>query len=136
MFPDGIFDASQGIVHMGVRVRNTSWVDWEPAQGVMVGISPASRIGLASQGVRLLDTWSGHEQAALQQEVSGGFVRVPRLRRGMEWMVYFKVDVGDALRASPKCGSSRRSRPGTQHMTSPPGKYPSGSSCPGRRTTR
>ena len=102
MLPDGIFDTSQGLTYMGVRVRNTWDFDWTPAVGVKIGIAPASRAALASQGIQVIDGWSATEQQALQQEVAGGFVRVPTLRMGQERLVYFKVDVSRAGPSKPQ----------------------------------
>lgn len=107
MFPDGIFDASQGVQYMGVRLRNTWFFDWSsdfPATGMKIGVAPASRLSLQAAGVVVLDDWSPQEQQALGQVVEGGFVRVPDLRRGEETLVYFKVDVRNAQPAKPEVG--------------------------------
>lgn len=101
MLPDGIFDTSQSIQYMGVAVRNEWEFDWNPGIGVMIGISNTSRAALASQGIQVIDAWSTQEQQALQQEVSGGFVKVPDLRMGQTRMVYFKVDVRNAAPGKP-----------------------------------
>ena len=107
MMPDGIFDTSQGVQYMGVRIRNTWFWDWHsnfPATGMKIGIAPASRASLVAQGVVVRDDWSGHEQQALGQVVDGGFVRVPDLKVGEETTVYFKVDVTNANPAKPQVG--------------------------------
>jgi hypothetical protein len=101
MLPDGIFDASQGVQYMGVRVRNTWDFDWGPFTGVMIGIANSSRTALQSQGLLVIDTWTSQEQQALQQEVTGGFVKIPALRRGEERTVYFKLDVRNAQPSKP-----------------------------------
>ena len=54
MMPDGVFDTSQGVQYMGVRIRNTWFWDWQsdfPPTGMKIGIAPASRSALASAGV-------------------------------------------------------------------------------------
>lgn len=101
MLPDGIFDTSQGIQYMGVRVRNTWDFDWDASLGVMIGIANSSRTALQSQGIQVIDAWTSQQQQALQQEVSGGFVKIPALRRGEERTVYFKLDVGNAGPGKP-----------------------------------
>jgi hypothetical protein len=92
MLPDGIFDVSQGIQYMGVRVRNNWDFDWDAFTGVMIGIANSSRTALQSQGIQVIDAWTSQEQQALQQEVASGFVKIPTLRRGAERTVYFKLD--------------------------------------------
>jgi hypothetical protein len=107
MFPDGIFDASQGLQYMGVRVRNTWFFDWQsqfPATGVKIGIAPASRAALAAAGIQIVDAWTSQEQEAVGQVVENGYVRVPDLRRGEETLIYFKIDVSDANPSKPDIG--------------------------------
>ena len=107
MMPDGIFDTSQGVQYMGVRIRNTWFWDWQsdfPATGMKIGIAPASRTALAAAGITVLDAWSPQEQQALGQTVDGGYVRVPDLRVGEETMIYFKVDVSAAAPSKPAVG--------------------------------
>lgn len=101
MLPDGIFDVSQGVQYMGVRIRNDWEYDWEESFGVMIGISNASRSALQSQGIQVLDAWTAQEQIALQQEVSNGFVKVPSLRIGQERTIYFKVNMSAASPCKP-----------------------------------
>jgi hypothetical protein len=107
MMPDGIFDTSQGVQYMGVRIRNTWFFDWEsafPATGMKIGIAPASRTSLTAQGVIVRDDWSALEQQALGQTVDAGYVRVPDLRVGEETTIYFKVDVTNANPSKPQIG--------------------------------
>lgn len=107
MMPDGIFDTSQGVQYMGVRIRNTWFFDWQsafPATGMKIGIAPASRTTLAGQGVIVRDDWSALEQQALGQTVDAGYVRVPDLRVGEETTIYFKVDVTNANPSKPEVG--------------------------------
>ncbi len=107
MMPDGIFDTSQGVQYMGVRIKNTWFFDWQsdfPPTGMKIGIAPASRATLAAQGVTVLDAWSPQEQQALGPVVAGGYVRVPDLKVGEETMVYFKVDVSNAGPSKPEVG--------------------------------
>lgn len=107
MLPDGIFDASQGVQYMGVRIRNTWFFDWRsdfPATGMMIGIAPASRSALAAQGITVLDGWSSLEQQAFGQVVDGGYVRVPDLLVGEETTVYLKVDASGAAPSKPEVG--------------------------------
>jgi hypothetical protein len=107
MLPDGIFDASQGVQYMGVRIRNSWFFDWQsdfPATGMKIGIAPASRGALAAQGVTVLDGWSMLEQQAFGQLVDGGYVRVPDLNVGEETIVYFKIDVAGAMPSKPEVG--------------------------------
>jgi hypothetical protein len=104
MPPDGIFDTSQGIQYMGVRVRNTWDFDWDPILGwpeMMIGIANSSRTALQSQGIKVIDAWTSQEQQALQQEVEGGFVKIPALEKGSERTVYFKLDVRNAGPSKP-----------------------------------
>lgn len=101
MTPDGIFDTSQDVQYMGVRVRNTWEFDWGPATGVMIGIADSSRAALASQGIQVIDGWSAGEQGALQQEMLDGFACVPSLGVGEERVVYFKLDVSNAGPGKP-----------------------------------
>ena len=104
MSPDGIFDASQSIQYMGVRIRNTWSVDWDPTIGVMIGIANGSRGALKSQGIQVLDGWNSFEQRAFQQELFNGFVKVPNLAISQECMVYFKLDLTAALPSKPEIG--------------------------------
>lgn len=107
MFPDGIFDASQGVQYMGVRIRNVWFFDWTsafPTTGMSIGIAPASRAALQAIGIVVLDGWTALEQRALGQVVDDGFVRVPDLARGEETTVYFKVDVSSAQPGKPQVG--------------------------------
>lgn len=105
MFPDGIFDASQGVQYMGVRIRNTWFFDWTAAlTGMKIGIAPASRASLLARGIAILDAWSPQEQQGFGQAVESGFVRVPDLRRGEETTVYFKLDVSGAAPGKPTVG--------------------------------
>ncbi len=101
MLPDGIFDVSQGIQYMGVRVRNDWDFDWDAFTGVMIGIANSSRAALQSQGIQVIDAWTSQEQQALQQEVASGFAKIPALRRGAERTVYFKLDVRNAGPSKP-----------------------------------
>ncbi|MFB2976499.1 hypothetical protein [Microseira sp. BLCC-F43] len=101
MLPDGIFDVSQGIQYMGVRIRNDWDYDWDETTGVTISISNTSRIQLQSQGIRVIDAWTTPEQKALQQEMSGGFVKIPVLRKGQERTIYFKLDVSSAKPSKP-----------------------------------
>lgn len=101
MFPDGIFEVSQGIQYMGVRVRNTWDFDWDAFTGVMIGIANSSRAALLSQGIKVIDSWTTQEQQALQQEVANGFAKIPALKKGAEHIVYFKMDVRNAGPSKP-----------------------------------
>lgn len=102
MMPDGIFDVSQGLQYMGVKVRNDWEFDWEDWMGVMIGIAPESRTALASMGIEVVDSWGSTEQVALQQEVENGFVKIPRLAIGKETTIYFKVNVLQAQPSKPE----------------------------------
>lgn len=107
MMPDGVFDTSQGVQYMGVRIRNTWFFDWQssfPATGMKIGIAPASRVALAARGVTVLDAWTPQEQQAFGQVVAGAYVRVPDLRVGEETTIYFKVDVRNAGPSKPEVG--------------------------------
>jgi hypothetical protein len=107
MLPDGIFDASQGVQYMGVRIRNTWLFDWHssfPATGMKIGIAPTSRVALASQGIQILDNWSTQEEECLGQVVDAGFVRVNDLTIGEERLIYFKVNVIGASPSKPIVG--------------------------------
>jgi hypothetical protein len=102
MMPDGIFDVSQGLQYMGVKIRNEWHFDWEDWMGFMIGVSPTSKAALASQGVQIIDNWSTQELLAFQQEVDSGFVKVPALKIGEETTIYFKVDVNHANPDKPE----------------------------------
>jgi hypothetical protein len=107
MMPDGIFDTSQGLQYMGVRIRNSWFFDWRsdfPATGMKIGISLSSLASLAAQGVIVRDDWTTLEQQALGQTVDAGYVRVPDLRVGEETTIYFKVDVTNASPSKPEVG--------------------------------
>jgi hypothetical protein len=109
MLPDGIFEASQGVQYMGVRIRNTCFFDWVGeatgvAGGVKIGIAPDSRIALASQGITVLDGWSTLEQRALGQVMDGGYVRVDPLPVDAETLIYFKADFSGAGPGKPEVG--------------------------------
>jgi hypothetical protein len=107
MMPDGVFDTSQGVQYMGVRIRNTWFFDWQsafPATGMKIGVAPASRAALAAAGVNVIDTWSPQEQEAFSQTMDSGFVRVPDLLINEETMVYFKVNVTNASASKPEVG--------------------------------
>jgi len=107
MLPDGIFEASQGVQYMGVRIRNTWFFDWDSGLGALnmkIGIAPTSRIMLASQGIQVIDNWTPQEQEALGQAMDGGFVRVPNLAIGDETLVYFKVNCIASAASKPDMG--------------------------------
>jgi hypothetical protein len=107
MFPDGVFDASQGIQYMGVRIKNTWFFDWQsdfPPTGMKIGIAPAARATLAAAGVVVRDDWSPQEQQAFGQAVDGGFVRVPDLDRDEQTTIYFKIDITNASPSKPEVG--------------------------------
>lgn len=107
MFPDGIFDASQGIQYMGVRIKNTWFFDWTsdfPATGMKIGIAPASRTALSAAGIVIIDNWTGQEQEAFGQLMDNGFVRVPDLKINEETTIYFKVDMSNANPSKPDIG--------------------------------
>lgn len=102
MMPDGIFDASQGLQYMGVKIRNDWEYDWDDWTGMMIGIAPESKAELSSMGIQVIDTWSSTEQIAIQQEMENGFVKVPRLAVGRETTVFFKINVLQAQPSKPK----------------------------------
>ncbi|MCP4307139.1 MAG: hypothetical protein GY788_20155 [bacterium] len=102
MAPDGIFDVSQGVQYMGVKIRNDWHFDWEPWMGFSIGIAPSSKTALGSQGIVVVDSWGSQEQAAFQQEVKNGFIRVPTLRVGDDTTIYFKVDASAAGPGKPE----------------------------------
>lgn len=107
MMPDGIFDTSQGVQYMGVRIKNTwlwNWYSGYPGTGMKIGISPTIRSQLAGQGIIIIDNWSSFEQDALGQVVEDGFVRVGDLNIGEEKMIYFKIDVSNAGASKPEIG--------------------------------
>ena len=107
MMPDGIFDTSQGVQYMGVRIKNSWFWDWQsdfPATGMKIGISNASRATLAAAGVIVLDNWSAQEQEAFNQVVDSGFIRVPDLAIDEETLIYFKVNVSNASPSKPEVG--------------------------------
>jgi hypothetical protein len=107
MMPDGIFETSQGVQYMGVRISNDWLFDWQsdfPPTGMKIGIAPASRIALAASGVQVLDSWSTQEQQAFGQVVDAGYVRVPDLRINEAITIYFKVDVSAAPPSKPEVG--------------------------------
>ncbi|HAU0841658.1 TPA: hypothetical protein ACT9MX_002109 [Legionella pneumophila] len=107
MFPDGIFDASQGIQYMGVRIKNTWFFDWQsnfPATGMKIGIAPVSRSALSAAGIVVIDSWTPQEQEGFGQIMDGGFVRVPDLKINEETTIYFKLDVSNANPSKPEIG--------------------------------
>lgn len=107
MLPDGIFEASQGVQFMGVRIRNSWFFDWVAGgipTGMKIGIAPASRIALASQGITILDSWSVQEQRAFGQVVDSGYVRVDELPIDAETVIYFKADFSSAAPGKPEIG--------------------------------
>ncbi|TLG71877.1 hypothetical protein [Methylocystis sp. B8] len=107
MMPDGIFDTSQGVQYMGVRIRNKWFFDWTsdfPTTGMKIGIAPTSRSALGVHGVIVLDAWTTQEQQQFGQVVDGGYVRVPDLKVGEETTIYFKVDVRNAGPSKPVVG--------------------------------
>ena len=107
MLPDGIFDTSQGVQYMGVRIRNTWFFDWQsdfPETGMKIGIASSIRAALAARGINVLDVWTSQEQQTFGQVMDGGFVRVPDLRIGEETTIYFKVDVTNAGPSKPEVG--------------------------------
>ncbi|AAU26365.1 TPA: hypothetical protein JBG74_02210 [Legionella pneumophila] len=107
MFPDGIFDASQGIQYMGVRIKNTWFFDWQsnfPATGMKIGIAPVSRSALSAAGIMVIDSWTPQEQEGLGQIMDGGFVRVPDIKINEETTIYFKLDVSNANPSKPEIG--------------------------------
>jgi hypothetical protein len=107
MLPDGIFDTSQGVQYMGVRVRNTWFFDWQSQPiptGMKIGIAPAARAALAARGIIVRDDWLAAEQEAFGQVVDGGYVRVPDLEIGESTTVYIKLDVSNAAPSKPEVG--------------------------------
>jgi len=102
MLPDGIFDASQGVQYMGVRVRNSWDREWTPGMRVKIGVSPSCKFALQSQGITVIDSWTAAQQNALQQTVTAGLVEVPRLPIGHEKTVYFKLDCSGAAPGKPE----------------------------------
>jgi hypothetical protein len=107
MLPDGVFDTSQGVQYMGVRVRNTWFFDWQsqaPATGMKIGIAPAARSALAARGIVVRDDWLPSEAESFGQEMDGGYVRVPDLDVGESTTVYYKLDVTDAGPSKPEVG--------------------------------
>ncbi|MEA3012857.1 MAG: hypothetical protein QOD42_1402 [Sphingomonadales bacterium] len=107
MLPDGIFDASQGVQYMGVRIRNAWVFDWTADvldTAMKIGIAPDSRVMLASQGIKVIDAWSPAEQQALGQVMDGGSVGVDELPIGAERMIYFKLDLANAQPGKPEIG--------------------------------
>lgn len=107
MLPDGVFEASQGTLYMGVRIRNTWFFDWQsafPATGMKIGIAPTSRLHLQSIGINIIDSWSVQEQRALGQVMDNGYVRVDDLPVGGQRVVYFKADFSNARPGTPEVG--------------------------------
>jgi hypothetical protein len=85
------FEATLGCHYLAVTVRNTWSIGW-PAQAVL-GLTDRCRSWLATAGIVVVDGWSPADQAAVDQEVVGGRVRVGGLAAGGSRVVYFKVDV-------------------------------------------
>ncbi|MDX3525550.1 hypothetical protein P1P75_03660 [Streptomyces sp. ID05-39B] len=121
MLPDGIFDTSQGVQYMGVRIRNTWFVPWNPQDpsgdlmsgvpGVEIGIAPESRAALAARGIVVRDDWLPAEAEAFGQEMNAGYVRMPTLAVGETTTIYFKIDVSQAGPSKPQIGFvARRSK--------------------------
>ena len=107
MLPDGIFDVSQGVQYMGVRIRNTWFFDWQsqtPPTGMKIGIASSARAALAARGIAVRDDWQAAEAQAFGQEVDAGYIRVPDLDVGESTTVYFKLDVSRAGPTKPQVG--------------------------------
>lgn len=103
MLPDGIFDTSQGVQYMGVRIRSTWLYDW-PVPGMKIGIASESRAALAARGIVVRDDWLPAEAQAFGQEMDAGYVRVPELEVGESTTLYFKLDVSRAGPSKPEIG--------------------------------
>ena len=94
MMPDGIFDTYLGSYYMGVRVRNI-WAYHFPADQLL-DLSQQYRDILASQGIRIIDSWEERELQALGQKMSGRKVILGPLKMFESKTVYFKVDCSNA----------------------------------------
>lgn len=101
LFPDGIFEASQGVCYMAVRVRNTGPADWQAGDDVRLTISTTGRAELASGRIYVLDAWTAGEEQALGQRVVAGGVALGFMPVGGERTAYFKVDVSGARASKP-----------------------------------
>jgi hypothetical protein len=97
MMPDGIFDTAVGTYYMGVRVENT-WGSDFTAGTHWIGITPASRAGLAGAGVVILDAWTPAELESLGQTLNpgGNHIVLPALARHQVHTIYFKLDCSRA----------------------------------------
>lgn len=112
LFPDGIFDAGQGIAYMAVRVRNTFGRAWSAGGRVRIGIATQSRIALSSLGIGVLDAWSTSEEEAFAQRVGAdGFVETGPMGHGEDRTVYFKLDLSGAAAGKPEVGFVARADP-------------------------
>jgi hypothetical protein len=93
--PEGVFEASLGRYFMAVRIRNIWGVAW-PATA-RVGLTDRCRAWLAAGGVRVVDAWPAADQEAFGQTVVGGKIAVGTLAPWDHRLVYFKVDVTNAV---------------------------------------
>jgi hypothetical protein len=121
LFPDGIFEAGQGVAYMAVRVRNTFTRPWSGADRVRIGIAGQSRMALATAGITVLDAWTGREQEAFGQQIaSDGCVITGPMRPGDERTLYFKLDLRGAGPGKPTVGFVARCDPIDARFESPP----------------
>jgi hypothetical protein len=94
MMPDGIFETFLGEYYMGVRVKNIWGSDFYADQ--LLDISQRSRDIMASQGIRVIDSWTGSELDSLGQKMNGRRIVIGPLKPFESRTVFFKVDVADA----------------------------------------
>jgi hypothetical protein len=95
VMPEGIFEASLGRYFLAVTVRNV-WTQAWPVQAA-VGLTARCRNWLQAGGVVVDEAWSVDDLAVVGQAVAGGLVQVGPLAPWAATVVYFKVDVTNAI---------------------------------------
>ncbi len=94
VMPEGILDTAFGRFFVGVRIQNAGAQTWPAAE---VHISARGRRILAAAGIAISDGWSSADAAAVGQAAPGEWVPISALAAGANQLVFFKLDVTDAI---------------------------------------
>ncbi|MFW9801794.1 MAG: hypothetical protein ACFFFC_04040 [Candidatus Thorarchaeota archaeon] len=99
MMPDGIFESALGGYFMGVRVMNIWGKPFK--EGQYIEVTRQSRVLLAAQNIRIIDTWSQAELQSFNQQLYETGVVIGALEPFQSRTIYFKIDCGGAMPHKP-----------------------------------